>query len=222
MTTDRPLVDDGLSLPEVGHWSETKYSLITQYAERFATAMKKKWDSRIYIDLFAGAGYARIKHSAKIVETSSFLALGVRHPFDRYVLCEKDAENSTSLGERIGRHRLASCVNIIRGACNASVERILAAVPRGSQSHKVLSFCVVDPFGLSDLRFATLEGLSERFMDFLILIPSYMDAHRNLDRYIAPANRAVADFTGDENWRLAWQGTIDQRRPRVPVRRAWG
>ncbi len=46
------LEDDGLMTPEVGDYAEEKYRLIGLYAELFAKAMKGKWDSRVYIDLY--------------------------------------------------------------------------------------------------------------------------------------------------------------------------
>ena len=68
-------------------------------------------------------------------------------------------------------------------------------------ARKVLSYCVLDPYKMGDLRFATLERLSSIFVDFLVLIPSYMDAHRNEALYTSPTNTAVEDFLGNPNWR---------------------
>jgi three-Cys-motif partner protein len=175
--------------------------------------MKGKWDSRVYIDLFAGAGRARIKHSLKIVHTSASLAIAVRHPFDRYVLCEEDADNRDALRERISRHSLSSRVTVVPGDCNDSVEALLSAIPRASKSNRVLSFCLADPFRMRNLRFSTIEGLSSRFVDFLILIPSYMDAHRNLKSYVKPTSNVISDFTGDAEWRHEWQASIDRKKP---------
>jgi len=45
--------DDGLMTPAVGGWAETKYRLLVLYDELFLTGMKKKWDQRVYIDLYA-------------------------------------------------------------------------------------------------------------------------------------------------------------------------
>jgi hypothetical protein len=48
--------NDGLPCPDVGSWAETKYRLLALYDELFWTGMKYKWDQRVYIDLYAGAG----------------------------------------------------------------------------------------------------------------------------------------------------------------------
>lgn len=58
---DLSVEDDGLKCPDVGSWAETKYRLLALYDELFSTGMKYKWDQRVYIDLYASAGYSRIK-----------------------------------------------------------------------------------------------------------------------------------------------------------------
>jgi hypothetical protein len=49
---------DGLALPEVGAWTEDKHRLVSLYTALFSKGMKKKWDKRIYVELYAGAGIA--------------------------------------------------------------------------------------------------------------------------------------------------------------------
>jgi len=48
--------DDGLLCPEVGSWAAEKHGLVSMYAKLFSTGMKNKWKSRVYIELYAGAG----------------------------------------------------------------------------------------------------------------------------------------------------------------------
>ncbi len=86
------LDDDGLWCPEVGSWAETKYRLLALYDELFSTGMKYKWNERVYIDLYAGAGCGRIKGTKKVLKGSPLLALTVAHPFDKYIFCEESDE----------------------------------------------------------------------------------------------------------------------------------
>jgi len=58
--------DDGLVLPEIGPWAIQKYSLVYEYNCLFSTGMKNKWETRVYIDLFSGAGKAQIKGQIKL------------------------------------------------------------------------------------------------------------------------------------------------------------
>lgn len=91
------LTDDGLITPEIGAWGEDKYRLVSIYATMFATSMKDKWDCRVYIDLFAGAGRARIKNTKRIIPASPMLALDIKDKFDTYIFCEEDPEKFRAL-----------------------------------------------------------------------------------------------------------------------------
>lgn len=73
--------DDGLFTPEVRSWSLEKYKLVGSYCDIFTSGMKKKWDQLIYIDLFAGAGYSRIKETKKVYKSSALIAMSVPNPF---------------------------------------------------------------------------------------------------------------------------------------------
>ncbi len=67
--------DDGLIIPEVGAWGEKKYKLVGGYCDIFTTGMRYKWGKLVYIDLFSGSGYARIKDTNKIVKSSALISL---------------------------------------------------------------------------------------------------------------------------------------------------
>ena len=69
------VADDSLFIPEVRQWSLEKYRLVGSYCDIFTTGMKNKWDQLVYIDLFAGAGYARIKETRLVYRSSALIAL---------------------------------------------------------------------------------------------------------------------------------------------------
>lgn len=80
---------DDLFCPEVGAWAEEKHSLVSLYAKLFSTGMKDKWEERVYIELYAGAGYAKIRDTSRTIAGSPIQALLLEHPFDKYIFCEK-------------------------------------------------------------------------------------------------------------------------------------
>ena len=81
-----PILEDvGPLTPEVGDWAEDKYRLVKLYANLFTTSMRRKWEELIYIDLFAGAGRARVRGAERIVPASPLLALSVDPRFDRHM-----------------------------------------------------------------------------------------------------------------------------------------
>jgi three-Cys-motif partner protein len=208
------LEDDGLVTPDVGAWGERKYRLVANYAQMFATSMKEKWDCRVYIDLFAGAGRARFRGTQTIIPASPLLALRIENPFDQYIFCEDDAEKLAALRTRVQRINAFASVSYISGDANASVREVLDAFPRARTDFRVLGFCFADPFMVRNLRFETLRRLSERYVDFLVLIPNYMDANRNLTHYLAENNAALDEFLGTKAWRQEWEK--EQKRSEFP------
>ncbi|TYO99979.1 three-Cys-motif partner protein [Geothermobacter ehrlichii] len=199
------LEDDGLITPEVGFWGETKYRLVQNYASMFTSAMKGKWDHLVYVDLFAGSGRALLDESRAIVPASPLLAMEIDHPFSRYIFCEQNEEKLHALRLRVERDYPQNDVCYLLGDANQLVEDILAEMPAYGGGSKVLGFCFADPYNLESLKFDTLRKLAQRFFDFLVLIPTGMDAQRNIDRYAASPRSKLDDFLGTMEWRKAWE-----------------
>jgi len=171
----KTVTDDGLFTPIVGEWSENKYSLVSYYCGIFGSSMKRTWDCRVYLDLFSGAG-------------------------------NKDKDAINALQDRVTNEHPQADVKYIEGDINKRVDKILDEIPNPNKKFKVLTFCFVDPCKLADLSFKTLALLSAKiYVDFLILIPSYMDAHRNLSIYKSFKNRNVDNFLGKLDWRTNWK-----------------
>jgi hypothetical protein len=199
----QPLIDDGLSTPIVGDWAEEKCRLVECYAQIFATSMKRKWDARVYIDLFSGSGRAHIRGTSRIVETAGMRALRITDPFDRYIFCELDGEKLEALRKRVAVEHAGVDVHFVAGDSNSTVSEILSHVPEPNARRKVLTFCFVDPYQLKNLRFETIRQLSKIFVDFLVLIPTGMDPGRNERTYNRSEDQTVEQFTGRTNWRLS-------------------
>jgi three-Cys-motif partner protein len=198
------LVDDGLITVEIGNWGEDKYRLLHLYAQIFSVSMTGKWDCRVYIDLFAGSGRSRIKGTNRIVAGSPLVALSVDPSFDRYVFCEKDPDMLSALEKRVARDYPAAKAQFLLGDANEVVMDILNKIPQHKKDFRVLSFCFVDPFNLKDLAFDTIDRLSTKFVDFMVLIATDMDAARNVATYLLPQNEVVERFLGVADWRSEW------------------
>ncbi len=199
------LTDDGLVTPTVGDWAEEKYRLIRCYAEIFSTAMKNTWDSRIYVDLFSGSGRARIRGTKRIIPAAPLLVTGVRFPFTRYVLCELDPNKIEALRQRLDRDSPTAEVRYVAGDSNETVGEITSFIPSPTRGKKVLAFCLADPYRLADLKFQTIARIAtDHFVDFLVLIPSGMDASRNREVYLRGESSGLDAFLGRRDWRDAW------------------
>jgi three-Cys-motif partner protein len=195
------LEDDYLAIPEIGPWGEDKYRLVAYYASLFLSSIRSRWDALVYLDLFAGSGYSRVRGTGRIVFASSMKVLGLPDPFDKYIFCDERNENSQALKDRCVRLYPDRKVTVLHGDANELVNEILSEMPQPRSDYKVLGFCFLDPFYMRNLKFSTISALSKRFMDFLVLIPSGMDANRNEQNYLREENTTLDDFLGSKEWR---------------------
>lgn len=191
--------DDGLVIPEVGNWSEHKYALLANYCGIFTGGMQGKWNL-VYIDLFAGAGYARIRETGAITKTSALLALGTKKPYDLYLINELDAERHAALVQRCQRHADGRNCRTFNLNANVGVEEILRSVPNFANGRGNLMFCFLDPFSLN-LEFETVRTLGRHKVDLMVLLALQMDARRNLTYYIREESDKIERFLGDPGWR---------------------
>jgi len=79
-----------------------KYELVEHFSQMVSTSMKGKW-TRAYVDLFAAAGWARVKGTSRILRGTAMSALGVDPPFDRYIFCDIDPTLLNALQARVER-----------------------------------------------------------------------------------------------------------------------
>src|SRR5437762_506960 len=197
--------DDGLYTPQVREWSLEKYRLVGSYCDIFTSGMKFKWNQLVYIDLFAGAGFARIKESGRIYKNSALLAMSIPTPFTKYILCEQDEARFQALSERVRRDYSHLNCELIKGDSNANIEKVIQAIPPYGKGNTLLPFCFVDPFSLN-LKFSTIQALAKGLMDFLILQALHMDANRNFDDlYLDEENTRIAQFLGIADWRKLFE-----------------
>lgn len=202
--------DDGLLTPEVGGWAEEKYCLLALYDRLFSTGMKNKWDQRVYIDLYAGAGYNRIQGTNKFLKGSPLIALTVTDPFDKYIFCDEGKERLDALKARAQRIAPQANVAYIVGNCDTEIERIYQEMPKASPTKRVLTLCLVDPFDFG-LKFETLRTLSTVFIDFLVLLAIGMDANRNYEHYVDGDSTKIDEALGNTEWRKRWKA-VGRRR----------
>src|SRR5580658_9321321 len=201
------VVDDGLTCTAVGKQAEEKHGLVSFYAKLFSTGMKDKWHERVYIELYAGSGYSKIRDTSRTIAGSPIQALTLEHPFDKYIFCEKNSKNLDALKIRVEKTAPLAKVAYILGDCNYRVDDILAEIPLHSPGHRVLSLCFVDPFDIG-IKFETLSKLSAKYVDFLVLLALYMDANRNMDNYVKDEAVKIDEFLGSKTWRERWKARM--------------
>jgi three-Cys-motif partner protein len=204
MTEKKPIPvpqDDGLIKADVGSWAEEKYRLLWNYDTLFSSGMKKKWDQRVYVDLFSGSGVSKLKDSKHLFYGSPMLAIKVPNPFDKYVFCDDDPERIDALRIRSKNSSPDANALFIIGNCNEKASEVLRALPK---DEKTLTLCVVDPYNLDGIRFETFKLLAQRRTDFFVLLMD-MDATMNRSQYIEPSSERISKVLGDKEWREKWR-----------------
>ena len=196
--------DDGLIAPDVGAWAEEKHRLVSLYSTLFSSGMRAKWSKRVYVELYAGAGYSKIRGTSKFIFGSPLLALNVKDPFDKYVFCEERPNKLNALKIRARQIAPEADIAYVQGDCNKHTSKILAEIPQGSTGNTSLTLCFADPFDIG-LEFETIRTLADaRFVDFLVLLALGMDANRNYEHYLREDADKVDKFLGSDNWRQRW------------------
>lgn len=201
--------DDGLEIPIVGNWGEKKYKLVGHYCNIFSSAMKNKWNL-VYIDLFSGAGYTRIRETDAILKSSALIALSVPTPFDYYAFNELDPKKYKALSERVTKHKNGSPVNVFNLDANSSVDTIIKSIPNFNNGKGNLIFCFVDPFSLN-LNFSTIKALAAHKVDILLLLALQMDGRRNFGIYIDEENTRIEEFLNNKNWRTEFEKGYNEK-----------
>lgn len=198
--------DDGLAIPTVGSWSKRKYYFLRRYLAAFTNAMRNKWPELHYLDLFAGAGFARIRDTNEIVFGSPILAATTPVPFTQIHVCDQDAHNVKALTDRLSRVSLPSRPRILQGDANTKIKELVAAIPaRGA-----LCITFADPFGLH-LDFETVEAVSKLNGDIVLLFADNMDALRNWSAYYRANPDSTLDrFMGEPGWRGLLESTSSE------------
>jgi three-Cys-motif partner protein len=170
----------------------------------FSMGMKNAWQCRVYLDLYSGAGRAKIKGTKKFVDTSALLAIKTNPQFSKYIFCDLNGQKLGALRERVSKLVPGANVSYIEGDSSETCEVIKREIPAHSREYRVLSFCVIDPFNTSNFSFDIINSFRDKIMDFLVLIPSGMDVGRNMGYYYEQGNDSLERFLGDPEWRNKW------------------
>jgi three-Cys-motif partner protein len=196
--------DDGMFIPDdLGPWTEDKFDLIRLYCHIFSSAMKNKW-TRVYIDLYAGAGLCRIEGRKEVLLGSPLIALSVDAPFDCYIFCESDANRFAALKARVEKSYSRHNTHLIPGKFEEHIDEICSLIPA-----KSLALCLVDPFDC-DFNINDLKPISKsaRGVDFLCLLALHMDAKRAIHHYWKSDSK-IDRMLGNSTWRARWNNRSD-------------
>jgi three-Cys-motif partner protein len=193
--------DDGLPTRDCGPWTLDKLFWWARYARIVTGGLSGRPTfpkSLVYVDLFAGPGVLVTKESRTRKPGSVLLAASTEKPFNRIIACEKDPALADALRQRLASCGVGSRAVVIEGDCHEQIDKVIGEIPKES-----LTLAFVDPEGLH-VKFTTLKALanSENAVDFLILVATEMDFHRNFERYLSVEDSPPDEMFGpDSGWR---------------------
>lgn len=194
----RHVAGDAWYIPTIKRHSLQKIEYHNQYANLFASAMKRQWPQLAYVGLCCGSGLANIDGTNDVVETSALSAL--RMPFTHYIFVDSNSECIAALRERC-LHSTGKEIKYIVDDVNKSGTAIIDSLPTFSPRKGLLSFCFLDPFDLG-IKMSLMKELSKRKMDIMVLLMTGVDFRRNLGIYLNDAkNRKIDELLGDSEWR---------------------
>jgi three-Cys-motif partner protein len=190
-------------LDELGEWSRLKHEIIEKYANAYMTVMAKQRFKRVlYIDGFAGAGFALDRDTGARTLGSALLAVRTQPPFDELHFVEADHAKATALRQNTqGDVR----VRVHEGDANLVLTNTI--LPRCRFKDYARALCLLDPYGLS-VDWSVLHRIGqmrsvEIFFNFMVV-----GANRNVlwkRPHLVPPERLVLmdRVWGDRSWQDA-------------------
>lgn len=197
---------DGLPLDEVGAWASEKHARLRRYID-IARAVRRKFiagpsRTATYIDLYCGAGRARVRDTSEIIDGSALVA---------YQAAAASGDHFTEI--HIGDADTAK-LQATAARISAAGGRAIAHPGRADQvarqvarqlNRQGLHFAFLDPFNLGDLPFTVVAELAAvPRLDMLVHV-SAQDLKRNLRRYIEAATSPLDVYAP------GWREQIDPR-----------
>jgi three-Cys-motif partner protein len=186
---------DGLPIRDSGAWIETKHKLLAYYAHLFATGMKYRWKSRVYLELFSGPGRCLIRKTSK-EDLGSPLKV-IEHEFTKFIFTEMKLPLAEALAQRLEPFANAANTEIWCGDCADAIQKI--QIPEGA-----LTLAFIDPTGIGHAPFSLIETLHRKTRcDLLINIQHGMGIKMNIHQYTPDADEesALTKFLGNDSWK---------------------
>lgn len=209
----------------VGPWAAAKLNALEAYLEFYGTALSKQPFTRVYIDAFAGACFARVRGSSVSMERSPFFenlddteaqeefilgsplrALKVPNGFHQHYFYDLDETRAETL-RAVTEGRTDVTVQV--GDCNPLIRELAPSL----KARNLRGVAFLDPYG-AHLEWATLEALAQTgTMEVVINFPLGMAINRLITKSGEVPDRWADQLTacfGTEEWReIAYNHDMD-------------
>ncbi|HZX74648.1 MAG TPA: three-Cys-motif partner protein TcmP [Cyclobacteriaceae bacterium] len=187
--------DDGFSVTAAEPWFKQKTNIIQQYVSSFVLNMAGRVDEIVYVDLSAGSGLFSLGAKRELFPSSALATLQQDLPIRKYVLCEKDPEQSNALKVRVNKYFRSKNVVLLDGNSDGLIDKFRLYVPQSKGAYKVSVCCVCDPFSL-DVPFATIEKLANMGFSFIFPFTFALNDRLNYEYYLTEGRERLKKFLG--------------------------
>ncbi len=187
--------DDGFGITAAEPWFKQKVQIIQEYLTAFVTNLAGRVDEIVFVDLFSGSGLYSLGSQREIFAGTPLMALAQDLPINRFVLCERDAEQFKALKIRVNKYYRGKNVILLDGRPEELIDRFRLYVPPSKGDFKVAVFCVCDPFSL-DMSFDTVEKLSQLGFSFLMPFTFALNKRLNFRFYLKEEKEKIKKYLG--------------------------
>ena len=187
--------DDGFGITAAEPWFIQKAQIIQDYLTAFVTNLAGKVDEIIFVDLFAGGGLYSLGTKREIFAGTPLQALAQNLPIQRYVFCERDADQFKALKIRVNKYYRGKNVILLDGKPEELIDKLKLYIPVSKGNFKAAVFCVCDPFSL-DIPFDTVEKLSNLGFNFLMPFTFALNKRLNYRYYLKEDKEKLKRYLG--------------------------
>jgi three-Cys-motif partner protein len=177
---------DGLPAMVVGRWvTEEKHQIIRRYIDASWGARQKFATQRTYIDLFAGTGRVKIKHTESFQDGGPLAAWHIaqqkRGTFSDFFIADANPDYLAACDTRL-RRRDAPLQSKV-GRAHETIDWVLPQLKRGG-----IHLALLDPFNAGHLHFSIIEKLAAMPTMDIVVHLSTGDIQRNIANGIEAAH----------------------------------
>jgi len=187
--------DDGFGVTAAEPWVKQKVQIIQQYLSSFVTNLVSRVDEFTFVDLYSGNGLYSLGARREIFYGSPLMALAQDLPIQRFVFCERDADQFKVLKIRVNRNFRDKNVILLEGAPQDLIQKLTLYVPKSKNGYKSAVLCLCDPFSL-DLHFETVLKLMDHGFNFLVPFTFALNERVNFEHYLVDSREKLKRFLG--------------------------
>ncbi len=201
----------------VGRWvTDEKHRIIKRYIDACWAARQKFTSQRTYIDLFAGTGRVKIKHTQIFLDGGPLAAWRIaqqrRGAFSDFFVADVNSEYLAACDSRLAV--LGAPVRSVVGQAHETVDWVMPQLARSG-----FHFAMLDPFNAGHLHYSIIKKLASMPKIDIVVHLSTGDIQRNIASGLELEASSLDGFA--PGWRDAVMKQSSKREMRYAFIRHW-